>query len=278
MTLLHLYFSRNKNSDPYWYQITMLTWNKAQCRAPGIVKLDEQEESDLLTSGRDPSDPEEETDLDTAYDELEEMKQRLIALRNKIIITNPDVCQDMGVREHWPPERGELQELRHQKCQLFCRLREVTQHLEDSQNELKELEAWCCQLQSRLHQANRQINSFEDFKLKVIHQFGLCIERWEHQKTHKMDCATYRREMEAHVHHADNSRKSMVSHKCHKSFRRRIRIELLLLRVFLHNLFESMVSDFKFFSRHMSINFSIGSVHITTPKVSETPLDREGHK
>ncbi|EDV59731.1 uncharacterized protein LOC6541827 [Drosophila erecta] len=251
----------------------MSTSKTGQCRAPGILQLEEQEESDLLTSGRDPSDAEEETDLDAAYDELEEMKQRLIALRNKVVITNPDVCQELKVREG-----GALQQLRDQKCQLICRLQEVTQHLEDSQKELKELETWCCQLQYRIQQANRQLDQFEDFKLRVIHQFGLCIERWEHQKTHKIDCATYRKEMEAHVHHADNSRKSVVPLKCHKSFRRRIRIELLLLRVFLHNLFETMVSDFKFFGRHMSINFSIEPVHITSTKVPETPIDQESHE
>lgn len=234
----------------------MSAWKIAPCRAPGIPKLDEQEESDLVSSGIDPSDAEEETDLDAAYDELEEMKQRLITLRNKIIITNPDACQDpRKIRDLWTPEGGELQELRDQKCQLICQLQEATQHLKDSQNELKELETWRCHLQSRIHQAKRQLSQFENFKLKVIHQFGLCIERWENQKTCKLDCTTYRKEMAAHILHADNSRKSVVYQKCHKSYRRRIRVELMLVRVFLHNLFEAMVNDFRFFSRHMSIKW-----------------------
>ncbi|XP_033153499.1 uncharacterized protein LOC117136620 [Drosophila mauritiana] len=251
----------------------MSAWKIAPCRAPGLPKLEEQEESDLLSSGIDSSDAEEETDLDAAYDELEAMKQRLIALRNKIIVTNPDACQDLKVRELWSTGGGELQELRDQKCQLICRLQEVTQHLKDSQNELKELEGWRCHLQSRIHQAKRQLSQFGDFKLKVIHQFGLCLERWEHQKTCKVDYTTYRKEMEAHILHADNVRQSVVHQKCHKSYRRRIRFELMLIRVFLHNLFEAMVNDFKFFSRHMSINFSIGSIPGTDPTAPETPIN-----
>jgi len=51
----------------------------ADCRAPGILNLNIlEDESDLLTSGKDPSGLEEETDLDMAYEELEAMKQRLI--------------------------------------------------------------------------------------------------------------------------------------------------------------------------------------------------------
>ncbi|XP_016940345.4 uncharacterized protein [Drosophila suzukii] len=244
----------------------------ADCRAPGILNLNIlEDESDLLTSGKDPSGLEEETDLDMAYEELEAMKQRLILLRSQILSPKPDKCQDLKVQEVLSPERLQLQELRRQKFQLICRFQEAEQHLKDTRLELQELEDWRCQLQSRILQMNRQVSQFEKFRPRVIHQFGLCLERWEHQKTHKMDCATFRKEMEAQVHRTDNTRKSEVPLKCHQHHRHQIRMELIMLRVFVHNLFEAMVSDFRFFCRQLSINFTRESVERPSPKLADTP-------
>ncbi|KAH8348469.1 hypothetical protein KR084_007852, partial [Drosophila pseudotakahashii] len=233
----------------------MSTWKIADCRAAGLLKLNFDDESDLLTSGKDPSGVEEATDLDAAYEELEEMKQRLIQVRSKILNTKTESCQDQKVQENFSPQRQQLIELRRQKCQLICRLKKVKNHLGATQKELEELEAWHCLLQSRIRQMNRQLSQFAEFRPRVIGHFGLCIERWEHQKTHKMDCTTFRREMESHVNHADNTRKSMVSMKCHQRNRRQIRVELAMLRILLHNLFEAMVSDFQFFCRQLSIKW-----------------------
>ncbi|XP_016957958.2 uncharacterized protein LOC108029966 [Drosophila biarmipes] len=257
----------------------------ADCRAPGILNLNLEEESDLLTSGKDPSGLEEETDLEMAYEELEGMKQRLILLRSQILSPKPDRCQDMKVQEDFRPERLQLQELRRRKCELICRFQEADRHLKDVRLELQELDDWRCLLQSRILQIKRQLAQFENFRPRVIHQLGLCLERWEHQKTHKMDCAVFRKEMEAQVHSSDNSRKSVVSLKCHQRHRQQIRQELAMLRVFVHNLFEAMISDFQFFCRQLSINFTRDSRGIdTSPRCPETPsnsvcsLDPEGRE
>ncbi|XP_017001512.3 uncharacterized protein [Drosophila takahashii] len=251
----------------------METWKIADCRAPGLLKLNLEDESDLLTSGKDPSGLEEATDVDAAYDELEDLKQRLIQLRSQILNLKPDSCEDQKVPENFSPQRQQLLELRRQKCQLICRLKEVKSHLKDTHKELEELEGWRCLLQSRIKKMNFQLSQFAEFRPRVIGHFGLCIERWEHQKTHKMDCATFRREMESHVNHADNTRKSLVSMKCHQRNRKQIRVELAMLRILLHNLFEAMVSDFQFFCRQLSINFTREPVDITSPNVPRTPTN-----
>jgi len=245
----------------------------ADCRAPGILNLNIlEDESDLLTSGKDSSGLEEETDLEMAYEELEAMKQRLILLRSQILSPKPDKCQDLKVQEVLSPERLQLQELRRQKFQLICRFQEAEKHLKDTRLELRELEDWRCQLQFRILQMNRQVSQFEKFRPQVIHQFGLCLERWEHQKTHKMDCATFRKEMEAQVHRTDNTRKSEVPLKCHQHHRHQIRMELIMLRVFVHNLFEAMVSDFRFFCRQLSIKWVYYTFKYPHMTIAPTPF------
>ncbi|XP_017077738.2 uncharacterized protein LOC108112408 [Drosophila eugracilis] len=243
----------------------MALWKIQDCRP---MATNQEEESELVTSGNDPSGMEEVTDLDVAYDELEGMKQRLILLRNKILVPESDGFQDdfddQEVEIGLTPESQQLLELHRHKCQLVLRVQEAKQHLDDSRKELKELDDWTCQLQSRINQARRKLVQFKEFKLRVKHQFGMCIERWEHHKTHKVDCTTFRRVMEEHVHKAENIRKSVLPLKCHKTNRDRISLELMMLRVFLHNLFGSMVKDFEFFCRHIDC---IGS----SPRLPATP-------
>ncbi|XP_044317828.1 uncharacterized protein LOC108050924 [Drosophila rhopaloa] len=249
----------------------MSTWKLDECRAIGLLKL--EDESEVLTSGNEPSGREEMTD---AYEELEEMKQRLILLRHKILGSQPEKCQDMGDHKDSTGRTREslqLEELRRQKCVLKCRLKEATEHLEDTSREIEELENWRCLLQSRILQMKRKLAQFEEFKPRVIHQFGLCIERWEQQRIIKIDCATYREKVHAQIVHADNSRKCVVPMNCHKHNRQYIRVQLLLLRVFLHNLLDAMVSDFQYFCREMSITFTRGIVDNPSPKIAETPTN-----
>ncbi|XP_052841803.1 uncharacterized protein LOC128255924 [Drosophila gunungcola] len=250
----------------------MTTWKLPECRAVGLLAL--EEESDVLTSGNEPTGGEEEPD---AYEELEEMKQRLILLRGKILSPELSRCQDVGDRKELTtrtPESQQLELLRRQKCLLQCRLKEAKRHLEQTSREVKELEDWRCLLQSRILEIERKLSQFVEFKPRAIHHFGLCIERWEHLKSNKIDSTTYRQKMQAQALHADNSRKCVVPMNCHKNTRQLLRGELMMLRIFLHNLFEAMVSDFRFFCRQMSINFTrLPSIDSPSPSSAETPTN-----
>ncbi|XP_017129257.1 uncharacterized protein LOC108147341 [Drosophila elegans] len=246
----------------------MTTWKIPECRAVGLLPL--EEESDVLTSGNEPTGGEEEPD---AYEELEEMKQRLILLRSKILRPELSRCQDVDDQKDLTtrtPERQQLELLRRQKYLLQCRLKEAKMHLEETSREVKELEDWRCLLQSRILEIKRKLSQFVEFMPRVKHHFGLCIERWEYLKSNKIDSTTYRQKMQAQALHADNSRKCVVPMSCHKNTRQHLRMELMMLRVFLHNLFEAMVSDFRFFCRQMNINFT------RLPSIDTTPTNSAG--
>ncbi|KAI8037187.1 hypothetical protein M5D96_009936 [Drosophila gunungcola] len=237
------------NQIPCWFPMT--TWKLPECRAVGLLAL--EEESDVLTSGNEPTGGEEEPD---AYEELEEMKQRLILLRGKILSPELSRCQDELTTR--TPESQQLELLRRQKCLLQCRLKEAKRHLEQTSREVKELEDWRCLLQSRILEIERKLSQF----------------RWEHLKSNKIDSTTYRQKMQAQALHADNSRKCVVPMNCHKNTRQLLRGELMMLRIFLHNLFEAMVSDFRFFCRQMSINFTrLPSIDSPSPSSAETPTN-----
>lgn len=247
-------------------------WNGGDCRAPGLAEIEpEEEESELFSSGPEPTVGEEMEDLDGAYDELELIKQRLLQLRDILLPPQRDRCyqqqeeQEKEDTSFKSQESLQLIELRRQNCQMRCKLSTAYEHLNSSRQQIKELEGWRCLLQSRIQKMNQQLTKFEEFKVRAIHHFALCIERWEHQKTTKVDHVAYRNRMQKVVSHADNSRQCLVPLHCHKATRHHIRMELMLLRVFLHNLFEAMVNDFRFFCRQMSVRWVSLRIHIIHP-------------
>ncbi|KAH8373029.1 hypothetical protein KR009_010582, partial [Drosophila setifemur] len=234
-------------------------WNLGECRALGLLRVQTEEEvSEVLSSGSEPNEEEETTDLDEAFDELEQIKQRLLQMRDKLLPPSANNCRTAGQANQENvsfngPETLQLVELRRHNSQLKCQLRDMTEHLNSTRKELKELESWRCLLQTRIQKMNKQLALFAAFKPLATHHFGLCIERWEQLKIHKVGQFTYRERMQTLVNHADNSRKTLVSLHCHKSIRQQIRMELMLLRLFLHNLFEAMVSAFRFICGQMNV-------------------------
>ncbi|KAH8279356.1 hypothetical protein KR026_007744 [Drosophila bipectinata] len=237
-------------------------WNGGECRAPGLPETEpEVEETELLSSGAEPSVGEEIEDLDGAYEQLELIKQRLLQLREILLPPQKDKCyqqQEEQEREDTSfktQESLQLIELRRQNCQMRCKLATSYEHLNSTRKQIKELEGWRCLLQSRILDMSKQVTQFEEFKIRAIHHFALCIERWEQQKTTKVDHVTYRNRMQKVVYHADNCRQVLVPLHCHMAAREHVRMELMLLRAFLHNLLEAMVSDFRFFCRQMSVRW-----------------------
>ncbi|KAH8267118.1 hypothetical protein KR018_008135, partial [Drosophila ironensis] len=239
-------------------------WPTSECRAPGLPPelSGEEEESEVQTSGSDPVGAEEMHDLDGAYEELEQMKQRLLELRKLLLNPAPTQCEKdyEGDREDVSFKTFEslqLVELRRKNCQLRCQLKDLVQHLHNWRKEFAELEGWRCELRTRIQKMDKQLTDFDKFKVRAIEHFGLCIERWEQMKTSKLSNTDYQKRMREVVAHADNSRRSLVSLKCHKVTRHHIRSDLSQIRIILHNLFDAMMNDFRYFSRQMGVRYDM---------------------
>ncbi|XP_017145942.2 uncharacterized protein LOC108158222 [Drosophila miranda] len=236
-------------------------WNYGECRAPGL----QQEESEILTSGPEPActggEEEEQLDLDALYDEMEALKQRLLLLRSKLVTSPKDQCHAQAAMEDtdesfFTAQSRQLVALRRQNCVLRCQLQSMAGHLNSSRKELKEMDGWRCLVATCIQRMRRELDTFEEFKLQAIHHFGLCIERWEQHKACKVDSNVYQRRMRELIQHIDGRRVQMVPMHCHHQTFQQVRMEIIQTRLFLYNLFDSMLCYFHFFNRQFSLRTS----------------------
>ncbi|XP_022225625.2 uncharacterized protein LOC111076237 [Drosophila obscura] len=251
-------------------------WNYGECRAPGLP----QEESEILTSGPEPTctggEEEEQRDLDALYDELEAFKQRLWVLRSKLVTSPKDQCEAQAAladtdESFFTAQSRQLVALRRQNCVLRCQLQLMAAHLNDSRKELKEVDGWRCLLATRIQRMRRELDIFEEFKLQAIHHFGLCIERWEQHKACKMDNIVYQQRMRLLIQHIDGRRVQLVPIHCHRQTCQQFRTEIIQTRIFLLNLFESMLNHFSFFNRQFSVKTYFVETDIQKSIISNAP-------
>ncbi|XP_017838873.1 uncharacterized protein LOC108597060 isoform X2 [Drosophila busckii] len=239
-------------------------WYVGECRAPGLPGALEQseEESEIISAsdGTELPDEEQETepDLQLAYDELESIKQQLKLLRSKVISTPADPCEQevplpLENTDFLTPQQQKLLQLRRSNCVLRCQLQKQAQHLYATRNEIKTLQTMRCRLHEQLQQMAKQLQQFDQFKLKAVHQFGLCIERNEQIKASKMDAKDFMDTMEASTKHNEGSTNAIVPLHCHEKLRSTLFVELIRMRIFLHTLFANMLDDWELYKRRMKL-------------------------
>uniref|UniRef100_B4MPX2 GK19399 n=1 Tax=Drosophila willistoni TaxID=7260 RepID=B4MPX2_DROWI len=241
-------------------------WNSGKCCALGLPKILENE-SEILTVSELPANTsfneEEETDLDSIYDELETMKQKLLTLRSKLIITPMDKCQQKmekeeqeeqedSVDEMLTPVQQQLNTLRRQNCILRCQLHEMAKHLYATRKDIEEYKALQCQLTQNLQKFCKELKIFDAFKANAIHHFGLCIERWEQHKNSKILAKTFMDMMCKFRISSTGMHRGHVTLNCHQQVRNDAIMELVLIRVLLCHIYETLMDNFNFFARRMS--------------------------
>ncbi|SPP73093.1 uncharacterized protein LOC117578461 [Drosophila guanche] len=253
-------------------------WNYGECRAPGLQQQEQSEE--ILSSGTEPTasvgEEEQQLDLEALYDELEAWKQRLWQLRSKLVVSPKQPCEAQAALEDTDEsfltiESRQLVALRRQNCVLRCQLQSMAAHLKDSRKELKEMDAWRCLLTTRIQRLRKELDVFGEFQLRAIHHFGLCIERWEQHKACKVENNVYRRRMRELIQHIDGSRVQLVPMHCHRQTSQHLRSEIVQTRIFLHNLYESMLAHLRFFHRQFSVKTHVVPPDTHTSFVSNSP-------
>lgn len=233
----------------YWYKGNT-------CQAAGLIS---PEESEILTSSYDyDSIDVEEPDLDTPYEQLEKIKTRLKELRDQLIYTPPDPCELDGASLS-PKEdtcfltvrQLQLQQLRRSNCLLRCQLQSRMQHLHRARKQLLLVQDMRCQLSSQLEKMIAEINVLEEFKVSAQHQFGLCIERNEQIKTSKIDRQEFSERIHDMYFRRVGSMRALVPLDCHMELRYTLNIELILVRIFLNDVFANLTEEFKLYIQSM---------------------------
>ncbi|XP_068147107.1 uncharacterized protein [Drosophila tropicalis] len=266
-------------------------WNFGKCCALGLPKIVENE-SEIITASELPAndsfDEEEGTDLDSIYDQLEAMKQKLLTLRSKLIITPMDKCQQKIEKEEQEdqedntdellsPAQQQLYTLRRQNCLLRCQLNEMAKHLYATRKDIEEYKAWQCELTQNLQKFRKELKTFDVFKANAIHHFGICIERWEQHKNSKISAETFMNMVCKFRTSSTGMYRGHVTLSCHQHVRKGAIMELVLIRVLLSHLYESLMDNFKYFEKRMSSKMADdscnsfmdrGSIYIKSPNNS----------